>query len=114
MNLINQKLFLVLVSYILLLKTVTAKLVESRAQTKELQRALNHDNVVIVLDGVLERLRGSPSPDPLVLINFHDLDTQFKVHILEDTNTIKFTLASKDGKSKEFYRCLRIKEVVLG
>ena len=88
----------IVISYLMCMQTISAKLVESRAQSKELQRALGHDHVVIVIDGVLERLRGTPSPDPLILINFHDLNTQFKVHILEDTNTIKITLARDDGK----------------
>ena len=95
---LTPRFLVAVISYLVFLQTISAKLVESRAQSKELQRALGHDHVVIVVDGVLERLRGKPSPDPLVLINFHDLDTQFKVHILEDTNTIKITLASDDGK----------------
>merc|ERR1712013_44574 len=78
----------IVISYLMCMQTISAKLVESRAQSKELQRALGHDHVVIVIDGVLERLRGTPSPDPLILINFHDLNTQFKVHILEDTNSL--------------------------
>jgi hypothetical protein len=41
---------------------------------------------------------GIPSPDPLLLINFPDLDNQFKVHLLEDTGTIKLTLVHPDGK----------------
>ena len=77
-----------------------AKMTENREQSRELQRGLGQDHVTIVVDGILERLLGEPSPDPLVLINFPDLNTQFKVHVLEDSRTIKITLAMDDGKDK--------------
>ena len=84
----------------------SAKLTETRSQTKRLQRALGHDRLVLVVDGVLERLRAGPSPDPVLLINFPDLNTQFKIHLLEETNSIKLTLARDDG---EFESSLAIK-----
>ena len=77
----------------------SGKLIEDRSQSKDLQRALGHDSVILVIDGVLERIIGEPSPDPLVLINFPDINTQFKVHVLEDSRKIKITLARDDGKS---------------
>ena len=86
--------------------TASAKLTETRSQTKRLQRALGHDRLVLVVDGVLERLRAGPSPDPVLLINFPDLNTQFKIHLLEETNSIKLTLARDDG---EFESSLAIK-----
>ena len=78
---------------------VSGKLTENRSQSRELQRALGHDNVVLVINGIMERIIGQPSPDPLVLINFPDINTQFKVHVLEDSRKIKITLARDDGKN---------------
>ena len=88
---------------LLLLFAITissASLIESRAQSKQLQRAVRHRQVVVVVEGVRERMTGTPSPDPLLLINFPDIDTQFKVHLLEDSNTLKLTLAQNDIDSK--------------
>merc|ERR1711936_1438666 len=84
---------------LLLLFAITissASLIESRAQSKQLQRAVRHRQVTVVVEGVRERMTGTPSPDPLLLINFPDIDTQFKVHLLEDSNTLKLTLAQND------------------
>ena len=78
----------------------SASLIESRAQSKQLQRAVRHRQVTVVVEGVRERMTGTPSPDPLLLINFPDIDTQFKVHLLEDSNTLKLTLAQNDIDSK--------------
>ena len=86
------------VALLCLAAAASAKLTETRSQTKRLQRALGHDRVVLVLDGVLERLRAGPSPDPVLLINFPDINTQFKIHLLEETNSIKLTLARDDGE----------------
>ena len=88
----------VLLCATILSQIVHGKLTENRIQSKELQRALGHDHVVLVIDGVLDRLIGQPSPDPLVLINFPDINTQFKVHVLEDMRKIKITLARDNGK----------------
>ena len=73
-------------------------LTESHFLSKELQRAVRQDEVVFVIEGVRRRMIGIPSPDPLVLVNFPDLDNQFKVHLLEDSGTIKLTLVHSDGK----------------
>ena len=89
----------VILSLLSSLSSSSAKLTETRRETKELQKALNHNTLVVVIDGVLERLIGDPNPDPLLLINFPDINTQFKVHVLEDSKKIKFTLAREDGKS---------------
>ena len=85
---------------------ISGKLTENRSQSRELQRAIGHDNVVLVINGIMERIIGQPSPDPLILINFPDINTQFKVHLLEDSRKIKITLARDDGKNKNLYRCL--------
>jgi len=74
----------------------SAKLTENRKESKQLQKALSRDQVVIVIDGILDRILGEPSPDPLALINFPDIDTQFKVHVLEDSRKIKLALAQQD------------------
>ena len=87
-----------LLSAILISQIVNGKLTENRIQSKELQRALGHDHVVLVIDGLLDRIIGQPSPDPLVLINFPDINTQFKVHVLEDSRKIKITLARDNGE----------------
>jgi hypothetical protein len=85
---------------LLLASLAAASLIESRQQSKALQRAVRHHQVVVVVEGVRERMTGTPSPEPLMLINFPDIDTQFKVHLLEETNTIKLTLAQNDIDSK--------------
>ena len=65
----------------LLVDSAAGTLVESHYLSKQLQRALRHDDVVIVLEGVRRRLIGIPDPDPLLLINYPDLDNQFKVNV---------------------------------
>ena len=81
----------------LCLGLTSAKLTENKKESKQLQKALGRDHVVIVIDGILERIMGEPSPDPLALINFPDIDTQFKVHVVEDKK-IKLTLAQQNGE----------------
>ena len=96
-----MKHFWVLPSILSLLSCLSssqARLTETRRETRELQKALSHKSLVVVIDGVLERIIGDPSPDPLLLINFPDINTQFKVHVLEDSRKIKFTLAREDGE----------------
>ncbi|XP_023326151.1 uncharacterized protein LOC111699660 [Eurytemora carolleeae] len=87
--------FILLLS--VLVVEINGSLVESHAFSKDLQRAVRHNDFVIVIEGVRRRMIGIPSPDPLLLINFPDLDNQFKVHLLEDTGTIKLTLVHPDG-----------------
>jgi hypothetical protein len=41
-------------------------------------QALRHKELVMVVEGVRRRLASAPSPDPILLINFPDLDNQFK------------------------------------
>jgi hypothetical protein len=41
-------------------------------------QAVRHKELVVVVEGVRRRLASTPSPDPLLLINFPDLDNQFK------------------------------------
>lgn len=90
----------------LCLGLTSAKLTENKKESKQLQKALGRDHVVIVIDGILERILGEPSPDPLALINFPDIDTQFKVHVVEDNQKVKLTLAQQNGeflRKKERY-----------
>ena len=93
----------------LCLGLTSAKLTENKKESKQLQKALGRDHVVIVIDGILERISGEPSPDPLALINFPDIDTQFKVHVVEDKK-IKLTLAQQNGEflRKKERDCIRI------
>lgn len=81
----------------LLLDTANPTLTHSRAQNRQLQRALRHDKIVLVLDGIRDRANDLPQPDPVLLINFPDVDNQFKIHLLEDTNTLKLTLNHAEG-----------------
>ena len=84
----------------------SARLTENKKESKQLQKALGRDHVVIVIDGILERVLGEPSHDPLALINFPDIDTQFKVHVIEDNRKIKLTLAQENGeflRKKDIY-----------
>jgi hypothetical protein len=41
-------------------------------------QAVRHKELVMVVEGVRRRLASAPSPDPILLINFPDLDNQFK------------------------------------
>jgi len=43
-----------------------------------LVQAVRHKELVVVVEGVRRRLTSTPSPDPILLINFPDLDNQFK------------------------------------
>ena len=54
-------------------------LTHSRAQNRNLQRAIHHEKIFLVLEGVRERALNTISPDALLLINFPDIDKQFKV-----------------------------------
>ena len=55
----------------------------SRAQNRNLQRAIHHEKIFLVLEGVRERALNTISPDALLLINFPDIDKQFKVRLTE-------------------------------
>lgn len=68
-----------------------------RAQNRQLQRVIRHDHVEFVLEGVRERALNTVQPDPILLVNFPDIDHQFKVHLLEDSSTLKLTLTHDDG-----------------
>jgi len=90
-------LLIVLLAGYVRLPGLDATLMESHHLSKELQRAVRHNELVITLVGVRRRMAGLPDPDPLILVNFPDLDSQLKVHLLEDTATIKLTLVHPDG-----------------
>ncbi|TRY79590.1 hypothetical protein TCAL_11730 [Tigriopus californicus] len=74
-----------------------ATLSQSRSQNRNLQRVIRHDTIVVVLQGVRERTINSVQPDPILLINFPEIDNQFKIHLMEDTSTLKLTLKHEDG-----------------
>ena len=44
-----------------------------------LQKVIRHKRVTLVLDGVRARALNTHQQDPLLLINFPDVDHQFKV-----------------------------------
>ena len=57
-------------------------LTQSRLQNRHLQRVMNHHRITIVLEGVRARALNSIKPDPILLINFPEIDYQFKVRDL--------------------------------
>ncbi len=61
------------------LDVAEASLSHSRAQNRQLQRAIHHDRLVVVLEGVRQRALNSVKPDPILLINYPEIDYQFKV-----------------------------------
>ena len=52
---------------------------ECRSQNRNLQRSIRHDRVVLVLEGVRERALNTVQPDPILLINFPEIDHRFEV-----------------------------------
>ena len=58
-------------------------LTQSRLQNRHLQRVMNHHRITIVLEGVRARALNSIKPDPILLINFPEIDYQFKVRYSE-------------------------------
>lgn len=58
---------------------VEATLIQSRSQNRNLQKVIRHDTIVLVLQGVRERTINSVQPDPILLVNFPEIDSQFKV-----------------------------------
>jgi hypothetical protein len=90
-------LFSVLVGLNLLLDPANLTLTHSRAQNRQLQRALRHDRLVLVLDGLRERSNDLPQADPVFLIYFPDIDYKFEIFLLEDSNTIKLSLHHGEG-----------------
>ena len=62
-----------------LLGSSFASLTHSRAQNRLLQRAISHDHLTFVLDGVRERAMSSVQPDPIMLIHFPEINHQLKV-----------------------------------
>ena len=56
-----------------------ANLTHSRAQNRLLQRAISHDHLTFVLDGVRERAIHSVQPDPIMLVHFPEINHQLKV-----------------------------------
>lgn len=84
----SRTLFLVLLSLTLSSLCVESKLAHSKAQNRKLQKVIRHKRVTIVLDGVRQRLT-TVSPDALVLINFPEIDHQFKVSVLTVASCLK-------------------------
>ena len=91
----------------------TGSLTQSRSQNRQFQRAVKNDKIIFLLEGVRERALNSVKPDPILLINFPEIDQQFKVttgqkivvvtlptnysrhfqiHLIEDTNAVKFAI----------------------
>ena len=62
-----------------LLGSCFANLTHTRAQNRLLQRAIAHDHLTFVLDGVKERAVSSVQPDPIMLIHFPEINHQLKV-----------------------------------
>ena len=64
-----------------LLGSCLANLTHTRAQNRLLQRAISHDHMTFVLDGVRERAISSIQSDPIMLIHFPEIDHQLKVSL---------------------------------
>ena len=58
--------------------SVRGELIQSRLQNRHLQRVMNHNRITIVIEGVRARAR-LHKPDPLLLIDFPEINHQFKV-----------------------------------
>ena len=54
-------------------------LTQTRSQNRELQRAVSHKHLTLVLEGVRERTLTTVQPDPILLIDFPEIHYQFKV-----------------------------------
>ena len=54
-------------------------LIQSRLQNRHLQRVMNHHRITIVIEGVRARALNSVKPDPILLINYPEINHQFKV-----------------------------------
>ena len=70
-----------LIAMAFLLGSTFANLTHSRAQNRHLQRAITHDHLTFVLNGVRERAMSSVQPDPIMLIHFPEINHQLKVNI---------------------------------
>ena len=68
-----------LLAMIFLLGSTFGNLTHSRAQNRHLQRAITHDHLTFVLNGVRERAMSSVQPDPIMLIHFPEINHQLKV-----------------------------------
>ena len=62
-----------------------ASLTPAGAQNRLLQRAISHNQITFLLDGVRERAISSIQPDPILLIHFPEIDHQLKVNFLSLT-----------------------------
>jgi hypothetical protein len=69
----------------------SASLTQSRLQNRHLQRVINHNRITIVLEGVRARALNTVKPDPILLINFPEINHQFKVNIKNLFNPVTKT-----------------------
>ena len=60
---------------------INGTLTQSRLQNRHLQRFMNHNRITIVLEGVRARALNSIKPDPIIQINFPEINHEFKVRI---------------------------------
>ena len=97
----------------------SGSLSQSRSQNRQFQRAVKNNKMIFVMEGVRARALNSVNPDPILLINFPEIDHQFKVatsrflaclvfmsstncsrqlqiHLIEDTNALKFAIHRTD------------------
>ena len=65
--------------FLMLTSFSSSSLTQSRSQNRQFQRAVRSDKTIFVLEGVRERALNSVKPDPILLINFPEIDHQFKV-----------------------------------
>lgn len=60
---------------------IWGSMIESKMQNRHLQKVMDHNRVTIILEGVRTRAQNFVKPDPLVLINYSEINHQFKVII---------------------------------
>ena len=84
------------------LLTSASTLKHSRSQNRHLQRAIKHENIVFVLEGVRHRGQEEQTEgneqhefvvdemEPILLVNFPDIDHQFKVREADKNTCSEF------------------------
>ena len=70
-----------IITFINLILPVNGTLTQSRLQNRHLQRFMNHNRITIVLEGVRARALNSVKPDPILQINFPEINHHFKVSL---------------------------------
>ena len=87
---ISRVIPITIIAMAVLLSCCFANLTHSRAQNRLLQRGIGHDHLSFVLDGVRERAMSSSQPDPIMLIDFPEINRQYV-----DENAVPYAVQSQ-------------------